>query len=736
MNQAYTPVVTRRPAEERRGSRSLFFNLSSRVSLPRRQAGALLPASRPSGRVSRCLTSSCTRNLFGRLVLFACLPLCALGQDIEAEADTTVLEEVVVTAYQSNRPVAEVPAAIGVVDATVTNRFATTSFVSASNTIPGVRMEERSPGSYRFSIRGSLLRSPFGVRNVKFYWRGLPFTDGGGNTYLNLLDFTSVNSMEIIKGPGSSLYGAGTAGVVLLQPMRMRPYPDVRLGVMGGSYGLWQATGMVSVPAGPHNIVNTSVGFQGSHGYRDHTSMGRINGTLEWSHFEENSTFDLVLFTGQVFYETPGGLTLTQFEEDPRQSRPATAVAPGAVEQNANIHNNTQYLAMSHQSDWNEKWTSSVGVFGSYTGFENPAILNYEVRREGNIGARATIDYHFGESRKHKLTFGSEGQSFISRVEVSANNQGTRGALATADRLKSGSVFGFVQADFLLPRDFYLTVGGSANFLKYTMEREFPVDTYDVKDFKPGLFPRIALLKQFKDMISVYATVSEGFSAPSFAEVLPNTGVYNDLNPERGTSFEGGVKADVFQKQLHAEVAFYDFGISDAIVNVAGGDDYQNAGETSQRGIETSLSWRKSFPKSSSILWGSYSYNNYYFVEYIRGGNYYSGNELTGVPRHVITGGLDVLYRGWYLRVTANHTERIPLNDGNTEYAKEYFLLGARAGKQFSWQISKFDVYAGIDNALDENYSLGNDLNAAGARYYNAAPGRNYYFGVAFSLSK
>jgi iron complex outermembrane receptor protein len=55
------------------------------------------------------------------------------------------------------------------------------------------------------------------VRNVKFYWNGIPFTDASGNTPLNSLDYGAVQSMEIIKGPGSSLYGAGTGGVVLLQ---------------------------------------------------------------------------------------------------------------------------------------------------------------------------------------------------------------------------------------------------------------------------------------------------------------------------------------------------------------------------------------------------------------------------------------------------------------------------------------------------------------------------------------
>ena len=79
-------------------------------------------------------------------------------------------------------------------------RYGGTSLVPAMNTVAGVGMEERSPGSYRLSIRGSLLRSPFGVRNIKIYIDDVPLTDATGNTYLNLLDPNHLQSAEIIKG--------------------------------------------------------------------------------------------------------------------------------------------------------------------------------------------------------------------------------------------------------------------------------------------------------------------------------------------------------------------------------------------------------------------------------------------------------------------------------------------------------------------------------------------------------
>jgi iron complex outermembrane receptor protein len=73
------------------------------------------------------------------------------------------------------------------------------------------------------------------------------------------------------------------------------------------------------------------------------------------------------------------------------------------------------------------------------------------------------------------------------------------------------------------------------------------------------------------------------------------------------------------------------------------------------------------------------------------------------------------------------------LNDANTDMATSYNLAGARTG----WRtpLSKailMDLFAGVDNVFDVTYSLGNDINATGGRYYNAAPGVNYYGGVSF----
>ena len=58
-------------------------------------------------------------------------------------------------------------------------------------------------------------------------------------------------------------------------------------------------------------------------------------------------------------------------------------------------------------------------------------------------------------------------------------------------------------------------------------------------------------------------------------------------------------------------------------------------------------------------------------------------------------------------------------------------MLGGRSGwRRTLFSKLELDVYAGLDNAANRRYSLGNDLNAFGGRYFQPAPGRNYYGGA------
>ncbi len=655
-----------------------------------------------------------------------------------AQDSTRYLNEVTVSAFRSNRPLAEVAGAVATLDSKSLNRFSNTNLLPAVNTIPGIRMEERSPGSYRFSVRGSLLRSPFGVRNVKFYWNGLPLTDGGGNTYLNLLDFNAIGSMEIIKGPGASLYGAGTGGVVLLNSP---PATDEssQLSVQVGSDGLFRLQASKSFNISPKSYLNTRVALQQADGYREQSAMSRMSAGVDWRYaIGEKSTLTTSYLYSNLYYETPGGLTKDQFEADPRQARPRSGPFPGSAEQQASVTNKTHLVSSLYETTIQSNILVNIGAIASYTDFANPTIRNYEERTESNIGARTEIQYqHKIGDIKNKIILGGEYQYFYSPITVSTNSGGTLGTLQTEDLLKSSGGLAFVQSEADLTKNIFVTLGASVNMLRYDLTREFPAPSIQqIRNFSPALFPRLGLVKQFNRAVALHASISSGFSPPSLAEVRPSTGTFNNiLNPETGLNTELGIRGKI-KKRLSFDLSVYSFRLKEAIViqrNADGAEYFVNAGELNQQGLELSLNYPSIRIVENLLqadLFLTYASQQYFFNDYVQDGNDYTDNRVTGVAPNTLSAGIDLLIRDkFYVNGSAYYYDHIPLNDANSVYAPFVWIVNTRVGYKHSGKLP-FEVFVTADNLLSENYSLGHDLNAIGGRYYNAAAKRNYSLGL------
>ena len=120
------------------------------------------------------------------------------------------------------------------------------------------------------------------------------------------------------------------------------------------------------------------------------------------------------------------------------------------------------------------------------------------------------------------------------------------------------------------------------------------------------------------------------------------------------------------------------------------------------------------------------------FDNYKPSGKNYSGNKLTGVPRNINVSGLEVTSnKGMYLNIMLNNTSSIPLTDANDAFSKAYSLMQCKLGYQQKTKNFIYHISVGVDNLLNETYSLGNDINAFGKRFFNPAPKRNFFAGLA-----
>ncbi len=655
--------------------------------------------------------------------------------------DTMSINEVRVISYLGKQALLRTPAAAALIDSAQLQLQTVNSLVPAFNTIPGVRMEERSPGSYRLSLRGSLLRSPFGVRNVKVYLNDYPLTDAGGNTYINVLAMNSINRIDVLKGPDGSLFGANSGGVVNIHSIGGKDQLSTE--VTGGSYGLFKENINFVKKMGRHE-PSLAQSFQQVIGYRDNSTVRRVflQGADNWQYSKRNN-LEALVFYSDLYYQTPGGLNQQQYDANPKQARPATATLPGAVTQRAAVYNKMLFAGITHKAAITNSLQHVIAVFGTTVDFKNPFITNYEIRKEDTYGVRTflLLDNKKTEtaSTKWQYALGAEWQQTGSRISNYTNNGGEKGALIAAGNIVSRQGFIFTRLKADIAHKLIAEAGVSVNYYGYRFKDSSQLN----KRFDPQWMPRLALSYAATNKFTLRSSLSRGYSPPTTAEVRPSdNNVYTGLQAETGLNVEFGARYFAAANRFWTDLSVYHYRLRNAIVrqqNAAGAEYFVNAGGTKQTGIELQTSCMLVSPAKNKIISklevsNSATYAHFKFTDYIIGSANYSGKDITGVPRYTVVSNLLMeIKRAGYLFVQHNYTAEIPVNDGNTVKADHYNLVQLKIGYPFSAGVTKMEVYAGIDNLLNERYSLGNDLNAVGNRFFNAAPLRNYFAGIRVS---
>lgn len=666
------------------------------------------------------------------------------AQDIIESGDTVTkdkfrhLQEVQVAIYGQGRPLGETPAAVGLVTQESLDRYGNGGLLPAVNSVPGVRMEERSPGSYRFSIRGSSLRAPFGVRNVKIYYNDIPVTDPGGFTYLNQFGTSVINEIQILKGPGSSLYGAGNGGVLLINSMPQKYESGIKAGTTTGSYNMNRTfvTLKKEDSATRHVLYYEHLN---SDGYRAHAAMkkemiaydGRFNvgyKTMIGIHVLYNS----------LNYKTPGALTLKEYDKDARIARPAAGTVPGSELQDAGILQRNLLLGFSLKKKFREHWQNTTTIYGLYGQLENPAIRNYSKTIDPHFGGRTIFNYQY-QSRcsKLQLSFGAEGQRSFATVGTYRNNKGAPDTLQTNDEVQTANTLGFVQVNWQTQRWVFESGVGTSAY-NVSVKRVFP-KLYRMKTAFVPVSPRIAVLYKIKNDGCIYVNISRGYAAPTTAELAPSGSFINpDLVAEYGWNYEAGTKGCFFSGKVNYDVTLFYYRLNHAIVlrkDSAGGDQYTNSGSTAQPGVEAKVDYTVADKPSSFLsllkIWSAYTAYYFRYKNFIQLNDNFSGNKLPGVPAYTVTAGIDVqLKNTLILNGTYYFSDRIALNDANTSFAQPYHLLGVKCTYKIQIVKVSSELFVGADNILNQKYSLGNDINAAGGRYYNVAMPLNFYAGL------
>lgn len=679
-------------------------------------------------------------------VLFLTLLLSFTSTKAQTQQDSIqTLKQVTVKAYLAESKLFNLPSTVTVISKKQIEQNQNTSLLPVLNSVAGVKMEERSPGSYRLSIRGSLLRSPFGVRNVKVYFDGLPLTDASGNTYLNLIDQSAISNMEVLKGPDGSLFGANSGGVVLLNSQGAED--EISINASAGGYGFFRENVHLQKNYEKYQY-SFHQAYQYADGYRDHSLMKRSYfQTQQKFQYHPKAELKFSGFYSDLGYRTPGGLTVAQMRENPRQARPATAFAPGAEEQKAGIYNQTFFGGLTHQYQFNNNWKHNISLSGMDTDFENPFITNYEKRKEVSLAVRTFVSYknEVSQSLKYNWNFGYEYQHTNSEVRNYDNKEGEIEDIQAADLIKNESQFLFTRLKLELGERLSTELSTSLNFAKYDFEAlpESQNTAFGTVKLDAELMPRLAVSYLLTKQSVLRGIVSRGYSTPTKDEIRASDATINpNLQAEDGWNYELGLRTRTPFERVYLDISAFYYRLNNAIVRRVAPNDqdfYVNAGGTNQKGIELELNANlikndPSFFKQVDFA-TAITLNDFKFRNYVIGSDNFSGNLLTGIPKLSFSNTLNFNFQNnLELFIQHQYNGKTSLNDAESVFANSYSLLDARLGWRKSLKNSRLTFNLGATNILNTDYSLGNDLNAFGSRYFNPAAKRNFVFGLSFKI--
>ncbi len=670
---------------------------------------------------------------------------------IELQPKSLALDGVNVSAFASARPLLETAGSIAVISTPTIERSQNLSLAPALNTIAGVRMEESGyGGSSRVSIRGSLLRAPFGIRNVKMYWNDIPLTDPSGSTSrFNSLDASDIGRIEVIKGPGGSLYGAGTGGVMIIDSRRPASGTRaVEFEQTNGAFGLNRSTIRANWADG-QTRVRLAVLDQDSDGYRDHQRVWKRS--LQFSAGitpSANRDLGFHVFHYDGTYQLPGPLTAAQVEASPRMA------VPFSKSINANVSLRNTGFALSQRLILSPKWQNTTSLGLIVQDKENPsgtssAFNQHEISTFQGLTGRTVFRFRQDADLPLTIQFGVEAQTGFSLEKYYTANMGQPGTLRSDAEVEATTLVTFVQLEKDITNRLIGTVGASLNATRYDVIDRLGAQGLggrDILDFGPTLAPRAALVYKLADNASFHGSLSYGFSVPTQWEVKTLAGVNADLRPEQGLNTEVGVRWQSTDARYAVDITGYRFGLKQALLpqfTPQGLPFFDNVGSTIQDGIElsaTAVAYRSNsgyeLSMNASGAWNKYTFDDY--VSQVSSGGQvtsrdFSGKAMPGVAPWSGAASVDLdMPFGVAFQVAARYMDRMPITDANDVYSKEYVLVSARVDAERELLRSVvIGARVGVDNLADVYWDNLLALNGAAGRYFNPGPKRNGYVRVS-----
>ena len=644
-------------------------------------------------RYARCV-------LFG--FLFGVIASNSVIADSEYENSVPLMDETLVTATRTERPVRELGVSTTVITEKEIEERQAVDAQDVLRTVPGFNIS-RTGGR-----GGTTSLFPRGGENnfTKVLIDGVSVNLGGGDFNFGSLQTTNFERVEIVRGPQSALYGSDAIGGVInfiTKPGEGKP--SLQASTANGTY----------LKGDKNYIGEHSVSFTGGNEWIGASlAYTRIddNGYLDVNHDYWNNTF-----SGRVdtFLAEDLNFTFTGRYEDSKFKFPTGDAGDrfSPLDPNQDIER--------------DDWVGSIkGQYQMLSWLEHNALLGYRYNEEDfndpedaaadPFGAffseteetRWSIDYHFNirypetETVRSIFTAGFEylDEDYDQKTRSVFAGFDTKGSLQE-NRNNWGW---YAQEQLSLFDRLNLTAGA-----RYE----------DNNRFGNEFVPRGSVAYSLTDTGTVLrGAAGKGFKTPTFSEQFAEgfaTG-NPDLDPEKSYSWEVGVDQVLFNNKFVFGVTYFYQTFDDLITFINRPDpqpDFENIQEAESQGIELMVLCT---PGYGFTVGGNYTYLDTEVKDDGGAGGpsspFEEGKDLLRRPKNTVSGFVNWAWQGFQIRLDGLYVgerddldfrtfpaERVTLDD--------YFLVDLATSYTFDLDyqyIKDFKIFGKVQNLFDEHY--------------------------------
>jgi outer membrane receptor protein involved in Fe transport len=650
--------------------------------------------------------------------------------DIELSATTYKTGEVIIAASKMNSLAEDIPAALYVIDKKEIERSETRNIQDMLQKVSGVYTEDRRHNeSNLISFRGVGLHSHV-TRGILILVDGVSINEAMGRVSFESLNLQDAESIEILKGPVSALYGpngiTGVINVVSKQPSNEFK-TDIRAAY--GSYNSQRLAANVSGGLGAFNI-GVSGAYYSNDGYMDRTEYssnklgiklntnsdfwGVFNISGDYNHSDANygGTLDSAEFANR---ETISDNKFTGSIKDLIRFSVANQKFWGTKTQ---LSSNIRFRGRKDEGHYRETLfgKDDFSLFGAEVKLQRKNVF---FNRENDLIIGVSADLENGNTKTYERD----------RITGKIGNMTDEGTS------KYGMYGFYLQDQYELFDQFKLSAGVRYDIINYDWEDLFNTgdENTSANNTVSALSPKFGFTYNGIEFLKIYGNFGKGFNPPQVSQLFSSTSTIPNpnLKPEYLTNIEIGFRGN-FNSNIEYQIAAYTMDFKDQVIAIGNNPNaemYQNMGVTSHKGIESAINFNII---RNTNLYVNYAYSEAKFVD----SPDYNINYIRKVPKNIVGGGIKYMHPiGISASLDYKWMDKYFMDNENTATYEGYSIIDAKV--MYRWQ--GYFASVNVNNLLDVNYatyasySAPSRYSAGGASYYPGWP-RNFTFTIGISI--